>query len=98
MYKWILVTIFIVLSSTLILSQQARLASLGLEVDSLRGEIYALEIPSLADLEERVTVLERLDVDKIWEGFNFPISLTGMRVFIGMFLDAIDEDSLRFNR
>ena len=97
MYKWIAVTIFIVLSSTLILSQQARLASLGLEVDSLRGEIYMLEsrIPSLADLEERVTGLERFDV---WEGFNFPISLTGMRVFIGMFLDAIDEGSLRFNR
>ena len=77
------------------LSQQVRIERLGAEVESFRGEIYMLEsrIPSLADLEERVTGLERFDV---WEGFRFPISLTGMRVFIGMFLDAIDEGNLRF--
>ena len=95
MKKWLVVLVSLVLFIAVSCSQQTRIERLGAEVESFRGEIYTLErsIPSLADLEERVTGLERFDV---WEGFNFPISLTGMRVFIGMFLDAIDEGSLRF--
>ena len=102
MYKWIIVLCSLLLFVGVSLSQQVRIERLGAEVESFRGEIYMLEsrIPSLSDLEERVTGLESvgLDANEVWEGFNFPISLTGMRVFIGMFLDAIDEGSLRFNR
>ena len=95
MWKWLMVVGSLVLFIAVSCSQQVRIEQLSAEVESFRGEIYVLEsrIPSLADLEERVTAIERFDV---WEGFNFPISLTGMRVFIGMFLDAIDEDRLRF--
>lgn len=96
--KTILNGLFLLIMVAIGLSMMVWIDRLQGEVKELQGSGAALE-KRLTDLEGEVSLvktiqLREIDVEEIWEGFGFPISLTGMRVFIGMFLDAINDGSV----